>query len=589
VTPNVVTDFVGICVPRPELADRYAALLPSDDGWRLAAPHVAWAVSTRSMGAGTVPDGDPIVLEGWPDLCRWKGTPRDGRAALARCVERGRYAEVPGDVGWVYIRPDGSAVAARAPAGRVPLYAHRFDDGVILSTRMDHLLCLRPEWPWRLDGLVLHNWGGYKGVPPRGRTTIEEVTSIPGGHVVTVTAPSMPLSAPSRFWDPRPYRIPRRSNPRDYGERLRTMVLDYLRDELDPGGTNLLSLSAGVDSSTLAVAARRLLGREYSAVSMLPLNRIDRNLEEHYLRVVADVAPPRQHIRYAWTPEEDLRVFEEGPPVGVPVIHPVLLKLQEIRSRIACSVYFGGEWADASCGARVTLPDWLAHAPFRDLLRYQARLAVGEKAVVRAVARRLARRRPLPEQSALPDGVPESAAPAVREEFEEWAEARDREFREDPRPLARLAQELETDYWLLQNWEVCSALGVRRLTPFFHRGIVELVFGASPTALLGPRTKQPLRRAFREDVPPAVLFRKKGVWANEPAPGEALWPQDLPEELSTVVREDWFPRPPAALPFRERLALAAYSGYAMQLRVLRARAARTETEVHGRRPQASNG
>jgi Asparagine synthase len=582
VTPNRVTDLVGICLRRPELAGRYAPLLPRHDGWHVAVPHPSWIVSTTWMGDGEVPETGPIVLEGWPDLCRWRATAAAGHAALARCVERGRWAEVPGDVGWIDVRPDGSAVAARAPAGRVPIYTHEFEDGVILSTRLDRLLSLRPEWPWRLDALVLHNWAGYAGVPPRGRTTIQRVNSVPGGHAVAVASPMVSLSAPSRYWDPRCDAIPRRSDPREYGERLRVLVLRYLRDELDPAGANLLALSGGVDSSTLAVAAGRLLRRGYSAVSMLPLNRIDRNLEEHYLEVLADAAPPLAHLRYAWRAEESLRVFNESPPVGLPVIHPVLLKLREIQERVACSAYFGGEWADASCGAAVTVPDWLAHAPFLDLLRHQARLPVGEKDVLGAMARRILGHRPLRVQSALPWGVPESATRAAREEFAEWADRRNREFREDRRPLARLAQELETDYWLLQNWEVCSALGVRRITPFFHRGIVELVFGASPTALLGPRTKQPLRRAFHADVPARVLFRTKGMWWNEPAGGDAPWPHDLPQELSTVVRDDWFPRPPMALPFGERLALAAYSGYARQLRVLRAKAARTETTAHGR-------
>ena len=128
------------------------------------------------------------------------------------------------------------------------------------------------------------------------------------------------------------------------------------------------------------------------------------------------------------------------------------------------------------------------------------------------------------------------------------------------------------DYWLLQNWEVCSALGVRRVTPFWQRGVVELAFSASPTALLGPRTKQPLRRTFADVVPPELLLRKKGVWPNEPYPDAAAWPHELPEELSPVIREDWFPRPAGRIPFRETMVLAAVSGYAGQLRALRAQA-----------------
>jgi hypothetical protein len=227
----------------------------------------------------------------------------------------------------------------------------------------------------------------------------------------------------------------------------------------------------------------------------------------------------------------------------------------------------------------VSIADWLAHAPFRDLARHQARLPVGEKAVLSAIGRRVLGRLPLPEQSAVPIGVPESAAPAVREEFRHFAHDAQRALARDTRPLSRLAQELEMDYWLLQNWEVCSALGVRRVAPFWQRRIVELAFSASPTALLGPRTKQPLRRAFADVVPSELLLRKKGMWPNEPSPPAGSWSRDLPEELAHVVRDDWFPRPPVQLPFREIMVLGILSGYAAQLQALRAQARRLEVQA----------
>lgn len=578
-TPNRVTDLVAVCLRDSDRAGRYARLLAQGDGWRLSRPHRAWVVATRSLGDGTAPEGMPIVLEGWPDLCRWRGSAGAGHAELSRRAERERWAEVPGDVGAVHVRPDGSAVAARAPAGRVPVYVHEFDDGVVVSTRLDQLLLLRPEWPWRLDGLVLHNWGGYHGVGPPGRTTVDGVRSVPGGHAVRVSYPDVAVSAPERFWDPRPDRIPRRSDPAEYGERLRRLVTDYLRVELDPGGANLLSLSGGVDSSVLAVVTGRLMRTPYSAVSFLPINRIDRNLEEHYLALVAGVAPPGRLVRYAWTPEEEIDWYAKGPPVGLPVVHSVLLTLDDVRRQVGCSVLFGGEWADASSGARVSIADWLAHAPFRDLARHQGRLPVGEKAVLAAIGRRFARRLPLPEQSALPTALPQSAAADVRDEFRHFSDEAQRAFTRDRRPLARLAHELEMDFWLLQNWEVCSAVGVRRITPFWQRGVVELAFGASPTALLGPRTKQPLRRAFADVVPSELLLRKKGMWPNEPSGELASWPHDLPEELASVIRDDWFPRPPAHLPLREIMVLAILSGYAGRLRALRAEARRRETEL----------
>jgi len=351
VIPNRLTDVVAICLRDPALAARYAARLAHGDGWDVVAPHPSWVMVTRPLGTGTVPDRTPLVLEGWPDLVRWQGSAEAGHAALARAVDQRRWTDVPGDVGFLHVAVDGTAVAARAPAGRIPLYVHGFADGVVLSTRLDRLLCLRPEWPWQIDGLVLHNWAGWTGVSPRGRTTIRGVSLVPQGHTVHLAPGDRIPRVPQRFWDPRPDAIPRRSDAGEYGERLRALVVRHLEDELDPGGANLLALSGGVDSSTLAVAAHVLVGRRYQAVSNVPVNPVDRSLEERYLGIVARLAPPVGHVRYAWTPEEDLRVFSDGPPVGLPVIHPVLLKLGELQRRMPSVAYFGGEWGDASCGA----------------------------------------------------------------------------------------------------------------------------------------------------------------------------------------------------------------------------------------------
>jgi hypothetical protein len=262
-------------------------------------------------------------------------------------------------------------------------------------------------------------------------------------------------------------------------------------------------------------------------------------------------------------------------------MHPVLLKLPEVKAGLGSVAYFGGEWADASCGERITIPDWLGHAPISDLLRFQADLPVGRKAVLHAIAQRWRGQRPLEIQVRNPAWAPDWAREELVDEFIDWRKENELARIADHRPLPYLMQEYETDYWLWQNWEVSSSLGIRRLTPFFNRRTLELAFATSPTALLGPGAKKPMRYAFRDDVPHRVLHREKAGWDNEPQQNSEMWTRELPDELADIVRPEFFPVPDEPLPYEERSALAPLVGYADQLDVLRKAATTTEAEGDG--------
>ena len=103
------------------------------------------------------------------------------------------------------------------------------------------------------------------------------------------------------------------------------------------------------------------------------------------------------------------------------------------------------------------------------------------------------------------------------------------------------------------NWEVCSALGIRRSLPFFNREALELAFECHPTELYGPGTKKLLRAALRDDVPAKNLLRpdkgrrddalvKSMLSLQEQMPNETL-----PQELEGVLGPGWFSHPPKAL------------------------------------------
>ena len=117
------------------------------------------------------------------------------------------------------------------------------------------------------------------------------------------------------------------------------------------------------------------------------------------------------------------------------------------------------------------------------------------------------------------------------------------------------------------NWEAASALGVRRSFPFFNREVLELAFECHPAELVGPGTKKLLRTALRRDVPARNLDRPdKGHWGTYLEGAQIPWAERLPEGLEPVVRDDWYPQPPATLAVGEAHALAQLALFAESLR-----------------------
>lgn len=567
--PNRLTDLVAIGAGDPGLVTSLRDRLPRADGWHEVPAPAGWLVAMRGLGDGDVPERPPFVLEGWADLHRWRGDVHAGHATLRSQAERRAWSAVPGDVSYADLRAGGRAVLVRAPAARVPIYVHRHGEALLVATRMDLLLGLRPEWPWQIDALVAVCWTGAEGVLPPGRTSIRDVRLVPAGHALEIDAAAGTRGITSRYWDPRPQRSSRRFDERAHAQELREAILSYLDVELDREGHNLLSLSLGVDSSTLAAVTGRTLGRGYGAISFLPTNPTDRAAEDRKLASLQAVAPPSEHACHHVADEEWIARAATPIAAGVPVVHPVLMELAGAPRAHRWRTLFGGEWADAACGDRLTVPDWLAEAPVWRLVRDQGRLPVGERAVLDAIARRLLRRLPLDAQIPVPGPAPTAAHPDVCRELDAWEADLRAQARAERGPRLRLWYQLQLEFWIEQNWEVLSRLGVRRVTPFYQRRVVELAFAAPPHALIGPHVKKPLRRAFAAEVPHELLWREKGIWPNEPMPGADRWQRDLPAELASCVREDWFPRPPGVLPFEDRFALAGLEGYALSLRALR--------------------
>lgn len=566
-TPNRLSDLVAVCSGHPEHLEVLDARMPRGPGWRpLGGLPSTWRASTRSLGHGEVPDSPPLVLEGWPDLLRWRGDLIRASSDLLDGVHARRWDVASGDVSYVHLG-EGEATIVRAPASRVPVYVHRTSTSLLVTSRMDLMLALRPEWPWQIDGAATL-FAVSIGLCPDGRTPVQDIDLVPAGHVLEISLTGPRRGRRARYWDPRPAEAASPVGEREYAYRLRELLMEHLEIELDPRGTNLLGLSLGVDSSTLAVATGQL-GRGYAAVSYLPTNVTDRRAADELIAMVHATAPPSKHIKRHIDDEKWLESLRSAVPNGLPVLHSALIDMPMLRGEIGATALYGGEWGDAICGDRITVGDWLAEAPIWRLLAHQASVPTGEKAVLAAIGRRAVRALPLPAQVGLEPPADQLVNVSLHAELVELTEVLRRSSSQEPWRRLRLWFETQLEFWMLQNWEVLSGLDVRRVAPFYQRRLIELALKTPPHYRIGPGVKKPLRTAFTGVVPDRLLVRPKDLWPNEPASQAKPWGRDLPEELSAFVREEWLPRPPGCLTFGDRLTLSLLESFALRLRAVR--------------------
>ena len=525
-------------------------------------PAAGWVAAAAPLPGGE-PDGDLVhenrlaFAEGRDILSAHASGASDAyfrMVADLADISPERLVSLPGDFGFIRFRTGGSATVVRSCGGLVPFYLWRSDQCVAIGTRLGDFVRYLPD-EFHLDPLVNAVWTSGHGLFPDRRTFLSGVSILDRGYFARIE-PDREIAV-GRYWNPRPNRLvrPTPARVREHVERLRALLIDKLTRDLDPEDGNLLTLSGGVDSSSLGALAAGVVGRKVWTLSILPAPK---DLFEHEMSYIQPLA---SHFGFErkWSiliPKETrLQLLHSAPRVVFHVVHPALCALPRINREAPVRVLFGGEFADEVCGSVSTLPDWAAHTSLfrltgglrtlpsgpRDLLRW------AKHRVLSIVGRPLL---PFPKQ------LPSLVHPQIQEEYRMWFERRRCEAACDQDPLRYLALLTEEDGFVVMNWEATSALGIRRSFPFFNREAIELAFECHPTELVGPGTKKLLRTALRGDVPQKNLQRPdKGQWGSRLPVEQVAWQESLPEMLRPVVRPDWYPTPPQLLDRMEACGL----------------------------------
>lgn len=543
--------------------------------WR---PAPGWVVAAAPL-PDSVPDSEAVrrhqlaFAEGRDMLENQTGKDPDERfREIAELVDLKpeSLASLPGDFGFIRFRPNGSTTVVRSCGGLVPFYLKQSGNRFVIATRLGDFVRYLPDEP-QLDPLANAVWASGWPTFPDGRTPLSGVKILARGSFARIWDGRVTTR---RYWYPRPEKIhyPNPVEADEHAKRLRDLLLEKLRRDLDPRGGNLLTLSGGVDSSSLCALAAGTLDFKLMTWSALHSKEEYGKAYQHELSYIEPLRRQYGIEKYweAFIPKRGaVEFWLKGPRIVFHVLHPALCSLPGILKEAEVKVLFGGEYADNVCGHSFTIPDWAIHTSLFRLLTDVKSIMKEPKDTVRWLKQRFSFLRgkpwmPIPENlltASRTDGKPvEFFTNTVIEEYRDWYARQKRRLVEDSLPWRYLTLESEImDSFVTMNWEACSAFGIRRSLPFFTREVFELVFSCHPVELYGGGVKKLIRKALVNDVSHKNLFRADkgaGPWASRISAdfagffqsfGENFPGNSLPEELCGIVKNVWFDSPPEKL------------------------------------------
>jgi asparagine synthase (glutamine-hydrolysing) len=423
-------------------------------------------------------------------------------------------------------------VLARDPFGSRPLYYAERRGAVAWASTLRALFAAWPDLAAAPDAEWIAGW--LTGDEPEDRTAYDALRAVPPGAAVVFAGGRRRVL---RTWPPAELPAPGVASDRDAEERFRELFTDAVRNRLRAAGPAFCELSGGVDSSSIACAADRLLRDGDAAAAGLEtvswvFDRAATSDERAWIRPVeAKTGRRGHHLR-----EEDDPLFggfEDAwfeIPAAYTVFHLRHRRMGELMRRAGCRLLLSGVGGDSVVWSEYFTPPQLA-----DLA------AAGRFAALAREMRRWQRATALPYGKLLWDGV---ARPLLREAAGlspepapgriPWlgaALARRRGAR-DPAPDRPAAPRLPRPSQRRQLAAVLTAarrqvapayleaelMAAEIAYPFLDRPLVEFCLALPAEQFARPgETRSLHRRALRGLLPPEIAERR-----NKRGPDEAL-------------------------------------------------------------------
>jgi asparagine synthase (glutamine-hydrolysing) len=415
---------------------------------------------------------------------------------------------------------DGSCkqlFCARDHFGVKPFYYANLPRTLVFSNTLN---CLRfhPDVSSRFNDLAICDYLLFGSNQDSCSTSFEQIQRLAPGHWLLCSGGKISVA---KYWAlPQPSEL-RYKKRQDYIENFRTLLEVAVQDRL-PGGRVAICLSGGLDSSTVAAAASKLLGEKrktriqaYSVV----YDRLIPDQERQFAAQVADFCGiPLQYLA-----ADSYQLFQHwrdnGPETAEPSDEPLCAINRDLSSQMAVQsrVMLTGEGGDpclVPCSAAIV--KLLKTGRLWNFVAGYARCALWQRTVPRAGLRSLIRTRMKTEEKAsLPDWInPDLAVKLGLLE-------RQRKLALVPTPIQHhrsQAYNFLTNVWWANGFELCdpgnSPWPIEARHPFFDLRLVDFLLSL-PTLpwCIG---KQIIRESMAGFLPREILRRRKTPLAGDP-------------------------------------------------------------------------
>lgn len=462
----------------------------------------------------------------------------------------------------LFDRQERSLTLVRDPFGIKPLYY--FSDGNALYfgstlaalqcfSNIPRELCPKPAFEFLRFGLTDRD----------GSTLLKNVFSLPPASLMTVSLEDCKPSEIKTFWTVSP-EINTVISYSDAVNKLRELFVKSIRMHLRSDVPLGAALSGGIDSSSIVMMIREILGSEAPIHAFSFIAKDSPYDEEQWIDCVVDAAKVRVHKIFPKA--EDLasdlpalvvsqgepfastsiyaqrRVFEEAHSAGIKVMldgqgaDEIFAGYEHfIPSRIASlfsqGKIFGGLRLISDCRHRVS-------SPFRDLFLRSGQFLLSEAR--QEMARKIIGK-PL-----VPDWLNWEwfAERETQASFEQIPAAG---FRGLKRELYRSLTDLCIPHLLRYADRNAMAFSIENRVPFLNRELIEFAYSLPEEFLIGTdgTSKKIFRDAMRGIVPDQILDRRDKVGFTTPE-------QDWISSLSAWVEKIVFREFDSSIPFLNR-------------------------------------
>ncbi|MFT7405594.1 MAG: hypothetical protein ACI955_002666 [Zhongshania sp.] len=462
-----------------------------------------------------------------------KSSPFNAIAIKKDLIEATRYCATAttSDFSAAHLGENGTLTVMQSHAALMPIFTAQNKNWLLWSTSLDFAALARPAAP-ELDDAIAAMVASLASLFAEGRSLIQGIAEEKRGQRIRLKPQKKNCytNCDDEFLG-KPL-ANAHMDKESCGAALRKIVLDNLKKDLSGKHTNLLSLSGGRDSSTLALLCQDHLKIPITTASLTPSQGDWKSKELDSILALLKDTPAQNKLIIDWPDGSyQANVLNKKPPTAHFVLHPMLCELSFITAKKRVDVYFGGEFCDELIGGEAVLGEWLADLGFfkshsKLPIKTQTRI-VTSRHLIKTYLNTKHRWSNKLLQVKYGDGVPGFIAPDLKNPIRTLLiKGSHFGLSASEQPLHRFHQKYAAV--LGMNWAACSIMGIRRSFPLLTRETLTLLRGTHAKHRLAPKSKELFTAAFKSLVPAGILEREGKGFMSVDMPKQTKPPKASP-------------------------------------------------------------